>query len=100
MSINRHTPEDDANSRPEREKTLDSPNKPTGEAASPENAPKNVPATKIAGNAGTERSRANADADIKRPEMPAQRVSSHGLSDNKFPGMREDVKMPKRMEPP
>jgi membrane peptidoglycan carboxypeptidase len=31
MSINRHTPEDDTNSRPQRETASDSPNKPTGD---------------------------------------------------------------------
>src|SRR5690348_11397288 len=98
MSINRHTPEDNANSRPEREKPLDSPNKPTGEATSPENAPQNVTSKKTAGSAGAERPRANAD-DIKRPEKPAQQVSAHGLSDNKMPGIREDAKVTRRAEP-
>src|ERR1700752_2145309 len=47
MSINRHTSDDDADSRSEREIRSDSPDKPTGEATSPENAPKNVPAANV-----------------------------------------------------
>jgi membrane peptidoglycan carboxypeptidase len=85
MSINRHTPDDDANSRPDREILLDSPDKLTGEATSPENAPKNVPAKDV--------SKLEAQQVVNSAQqldgVPDAHHKSHASTDGKANAQRE-----------
>jgi membrane peptidoglycan carboxypeptidase len=86
MSINRHTSDDDANSRPEREILSDSSDKSISEATSPEDAPKNVPVKDVR---GFESQQVTNNSAQPLNKVPDAQYKSHTGTDDKTSALRE-----------